>query len=404
MTSSSLACSGIVGAAAAAPPCAPFSRARLRPGGPKPVRTPEFPTGIPDPSPAQQSELATSALLHERARHFLSLVAARGGLIILENRPPASSGWTPLSARGWLFMRRTAHCVPTRSSTSKGLSGPTSLSWLLSLASVRIRPDFTLHLPDAVTRMALSLPARRLAIRTHSQPPLPHTLHRSCLSEARQSLLVNGLLCFRPPSSGLSRPGALRTVPGLAAQPSGVHPENPTSSSPCVQLGCANCRRLVFCPACLLILSLLARILLCLSLPFANFWPTFVHSYASGTTPHGPNYCMLIRGSRSALTFGIACLSSPKIRTWIFSGCFMNSSPWKSATPFRLAKCFSLRTSPRNPSYHFSTATPHGSPLWATQTLLMAFSMPSFRKAGSVRSQGVMPRSASSISTPPSAN
>ena len=44
------------------------------PGGPKAVRTPEFPTGIPDPSPVQQSELTMSALLHERTRHFLSLV------------------------------------------------------------------------------------------------------------------------------------------------------------------------------------------------------------------------------------------------------------------------------------------------------------------------------------------
>ncbi|CAE7247983.1 unnamed protein product, partial [Symbiodinium pilosum] len=96
-----LACSGIVGAAAAAPPCAPFSRARLRPGGPKPVRTPDFPTGIPDPSPAQQSELSTSALLHERARHFLSLVAAHGGLIILEN-PSSSILWLDPAVRSWL--------------------------------------------------------------------------------------------------------------------------------------------------------------------------------------------------------------------------------------------------------------------------------------------------------------
>ena len=48
-----LASSGIVGAAAAAPPCASFSRARLRPGGPLPVRTVRHPTGIPAPTPAK---------------------------------------------------------------------------------------------------------------------------------------------------------------------------------------------------------------------------------------------------------------------------------------------------------------------------------------------------------------
>ena len=96
-----LASSGAVGAASAAPPCAPFSRARLRPGGPAPVRTPEHPTGIPSPSQAQQRELSESAELHSRARHFLALVAAHGGLIILEN-PASSLLWLDPSVRAWL--------------------------------------------------------------------------------------------------------------------------------------------------------------------------------------------------------------------------------------------------------------------------------------------------------------
>ena len=96
-----LACSGLVGAASAAPPCAPFSRARLRPGGPKPVRALDFPTGIPNPSAAQQAELDLSAQLHERARHFLSLVSAHGGLIILEN-PSSSLLWLDPAVRSWL--------------------------------------------------------------------------------------------------------------------------------------------------------------------------------------------------------------------------------------------------------------------------------------------------------------
>ena len=97
----SLASSGAVGAASAALPCAPYSRARLRPGGPAPVRTPLHPTGIPSPTTAQQTELSESAELHARARHFLALVAAHGGLIILEN-PASSLLWLDPSVRAWL--------------------------------------------------------------------------------------------------------------------------------------------------------------------------------------------------------------------------------------------------------------------------------------------------------------
>ena len=104
-----LASSGIVGAASAAPPCGSFSRARLRPGGPKPVRTPEFPTGIPSPSAAQQAELDLSAQLHERTRHFLALVSAHGGLIILEN-PSSSILWLDPAVRSWLAVH-APYCV-----------------------------------------------------------------------------------------------------------------------------------------------------------------------------------------------------------------------------------------------------------------------------------------------------
>jgi len=74
-----LCASGLVGAAAAAPPCSAFSRARLRPGGPPAIRTVSHPRGKDVLSPAQMSELATSSLLHVRCRELLALVAARGG-------------------------------------------------------------------------------------------------------------------------------------------------------------------------------------------------------------------------------------------------------------------------------------------------------------------------------------
>ena len=87
-----LASSGLVGAACAAPPCSSFSRARLRPGGPHPVRTLAYPTGIPAPSDRQRAELELSSALHARTRTFLALVASRGGFILLEN-PSSSLLW-----------------------------------------------------------------------------------------------------------------------------------------------------------------------------------------------------------------------------------------------------------------------------------------------------------------------
>ena len=97
-----LAASGLVGAAIAAPPCSAFSRARLRPGGPRAVRTLQYPCGIPYPSVAQQRELDSSRLLHFRTRHVLALVASRGGIICLEN-PSSSILWLDPTVRDWLL-------------------------------------------------------------------------------------------------------------------------------------------------------------------------------------------------------------------------------------------------------------------------------------------------------------
>ena len=97
-----LAASGLVGAAIAAPPCSAFSRARLRPGGPRAVRTLQYPCGIPYPSVNQQRELDSSHLLHFRTRHVLALVACRGGIICLEN-PSSSILWLDPTVRDWLL-------------------------------------------------------------------------------------------------------------------------------------------------------------------------------------------------------------------------------------------------------------------------------------------------------------
>ena len=118
-----LCASGLVGAAAAAPPCSAFSRSRLRPGGPPPIRTISHPRGKDCLSPPQATELATSSLIHIRCRELLALVAARGGLIWLEN-PTSSVLWLDSQVMAWCRTRTPfasavaacAHSVPAHKS------------------------------------------------------------------------------------------------------------------------------------------------------------------------------------------------------------------------------------------------------------------------------------------------
>ena len=60
-------------------PCGSFSRVRLIPGGPPPVRTDLYPGGIPNPSPAQKRELDTSEEIHRNIIHILRTVRLYGG-------------------------------------------------------------------------------------------------------------------------------------------------------------------------------------------------------------------------------------------------------------------------------------------------------------------------------------
>lgn len=80
-----LAASGMIGAALAAPYCSKHSMATLRPGGPKPVRTPSALDGLPDNTAQQDFQLQESATIHDCARRILTMVACKGGIIILEN-------------------------------------------------------------------------------------------------------------------------------------------------------------------------------------------------------------------------------------------------------------------------------------------------------------------------------
>ena len=84
------------------PPCAAFSRARLRPGGPPPVRTLLHPTGIPSPAGTQRQELQVQELCTKE----LDISCAWSGLIWLVENPSSSLLWLDPVVVKWL--RR--HC------------------------------------------------------------------------------------------------------------------------------------------------------------------------------------------------------------------------------------------------------------------------------------------------------
>ena len=87
-----LAWSGLIGLACLAPPCKEFSRLKLRRGGPKALRTPEYMEGIPGLSPKNQKKVDDSAEIHARAREIFLAVCHKGGIGVFE-QPPTAMSW-----------------------------------------------------------------------------------------------------------------------------------------------------------------------------------------------------------------------------------------------------------------------------------------------------------------------
>ena len=165
-----LASSGIVGAASAAPPCASFSRARLRPG----ARCPSAQLGIPQAYRPPLWRKAPNCLSHRlstAAPDMFSLLSVHMAVSSCSRiQPPACFGWTPLSAPGCWYMLRSARkpqpvsleCLCLR----PGHSGATMMSC---------------HPWDAAARILLVFIRPLLASATLTAP-LPHVTQRAILS------------------------------------------------------------------------------------------------------------------------------------------------------------------------------------------------------------------------------
>ena len=72
--------SGQVGLMHASPPCKEYSRLKLRPGGPKAIRSPKFLGGLPSNTPEMQSRVLSSRTLLHRCVQLLECVRRWGTL------------------------------------------------------------------------------------------------------------------------------------------------------------------------------------------------------------------------------------------------------------------------------------------------------------------------------------
>ena len=80
---------GFVGGAWSAPPCREYSRLKLKRSGPKPLRTPAHPYGLPSLNASEQLRLQTQETIHDRGRSILHAVHCKGGLVGWETPPTA---------------------------------------------------------------------------------------------------------------------------------------------------------------------------------------------------------------------------------------------------------------------------------------------------------------------------
>ena len=181
-----LASSGMVGAAIAAPYCSKHSMATLKPNGPKPVRTPTALDGLPTNTALQDLQVQESAAVHDRARYILSIVASKGGLIVLEN-PLTSMTWLDEEMSAWV--RSTAPYLAAAAACRYGAD------WRKYWLFCSNRPDILQlglecdHAPDAHLNFAgLRLPDGTFFSRLTACYPqdladkLASIFHLTCLS------------------------------------------------------------------------------------------------------------------------------------------------------------------------------------------------------------------------------
>ena len=93
--------SGVVGYSSASPSCTEYSLLKLKPGGPRAIRTPDMLDGLPDLSPQEQQRLQDSATMLDRSIQAVSCTFTAGGHGHLE-QPSGAMSWREPCTQQWL--------------------------------------------------------------------------------------------------------------------------------------------------------------------------------------------------------------------------------------------------------------------------------------------------------------
>ena len=93
--------SGVVGYSAASPSCTEYSLLKLRPGGPKAIRTPDMLSGVPNLTPEETQRLQDSATLLYRCVNSVSVTYSSGGHGHIE-QPSGAMSWSEDCTQEWI--------------------------------------------------------------------------------------------------------------------------------------------------------------------------------------------------------------------------------------------------------------------------------------------------------------
>ena len=160
-----LAGSGTVAYSGASPPCKEYSRLKLRPGGPKALRTPEQLSGVDGLTEAETNRLQDSAALLDRCINCLRITFASGGHGHLE-QPAGAMSWEEKSVQGWLHQGSCSLVLLAACKFGMNIRK----SWLLAtsffpLSMMAAQCD---HPPDAHESIAGKRDAHGIYISRHS--------------------------------------------------------------------------------------------------------------------------------------------------------------------------------------------------------------------------------------------
>ena len=306
--------------ALAAPPCGAFSLSRLKPGGPPPVRTPEFPDGLSGLRPDQVSELQLSlrncTIWRVSSLRWCLCVEAS---FCLRIQRPALLGKPKGLMRGCGSLRLilpTWRPVPTESMLSRaGFSAATtriSCAWRLCALTLKARIHLCLESVRLTGRFLLAL---RLCILSPLPMPLLTLSNLHCLRVVSSCRSCSGCgFCQLVPLSPSPKIGSKMVAARVVLPPGWCH-RSLIPFQACARSGAIPCAPLDFFHKSSKDWALWTRPLRCL-IPSCNpFCLDLGDGWECPRKPSGTRAWKSPLVSRFGSIFGASWQRSPRIPT-----------------------------------------------------------------------------------------